>query len=509
MSAAPASSNATSAYAALEKRFRRLNLVRDAAAMLQWDMAAMMPNGGADVRGDQLATLKVIIHEQITDPAVGDLLAAADEAADALDPWQRANLREMRRGWIHAAAVPADLVEALSKAVSDCEMRWREARPANDFKGLLPGLRRVLDLTREVGRVKADRLKVSIYDALLDEYEPGGSSAEIDRVFDDLARFLPGFIDDVLAKQARDPAVLPLQGPFPADKQRGLAVELMKRLGFDFEHGRLDTSHHPFCGGVPDDVRLTTRWDENDFLSGLMGVLHETGHALYERGLPKAWRHQPVGEARGMSFHESQSLLVEMQACRSREFIDFLAPLVARTFDGSGPAWHPDNLHRIYTRVERSLIRVDADEVTYPAHVILRYRLEKALIAGDLDLADLPGAWNDGMRELVGVVPPDDRDGCLQDIHWPGGAWGYFPTYTLGAMTAAQLFDAATRSDLSIRPAIAKGEFAPLMTWLRDNVHSKGALLPTRELLIAATGKTLDPDIYKAHLRRRYLDGQV
>ena len=507
MPTALASSNAASAYAALEKRFRRLNLVRDAAGLLQWDMAAMMPKGGAGVRGEQLATLKVIIHEQMTDPAMGDLFAAANEAAPALDDWRRANLREMRRGWVHATAVPADLVEALSKAVSDCEMRWRDARPANDFKGLLPSMRRVLDLTREVARVKAQLLKVSPYDALLDEYEPGGTSAEVDAVFDDLARFLPGFIDAVLAKQAKEPAALPVPGPFPAEKQRALALKLMAQLGFDFDHGRLDTSHHPFCGGVPDDVRLTTRWDEGDFLSGLMGVLHETGHALYERGLPKDWRHQPVGEARGMSFHESQSLLVEMQACRSREFISYLAPLAAETFGGTGPAWTAENFRRIYGKVERSLIRVDADEVTYPAHVILRYRLEKALIAGDLDLGELPGAWNEAMRELIGVVPPADGDGCLQDIHWPGGAWGYFPTYTLGAMTAAQLFDAATRADPSIRPAIARGDFAPLMAWLRANVHAKGALLPTRDLLTAATGKPLDPAIYKAHLKRRYLDG--
>jgi carboxypeptidase Taq len=257
---------------------------------------------------------------------------------------------------------------------------------------------------------------------------------------------------------------------------------------------------------VPDDVRLTTRWDESDFLSGLMGVLHETGHALYERGLPPHWRHQPVGQARGMSVHESQSLLVEMQACRGREFIDYLAPRAAAAFGRSGPEWSPDNLHRIYTRVERSLIRVDADEATYPAHVILRYRLEKSMIAGDLDLADLPGAWRTGMKSLIGIVPPDDKDGCLQDIHWPGGAWGYFPTYTLGAMTAAQLFDGATSADATILPAIARGEFKPLFAWLRAHVHGVGSLQPTRELLIAATGKPLDPAIYKRHLQRRYLD---
>jgi len=507
MATVPAeTSDAANAYAALERRFRRMNLVREAAGMLQWDMAAMMPPGGAAVRGEQLATLKVIVHEQMTDPVMADLLDAAEAGADALGPWQRANLREMRRAWIHATAVPADLVGALSRATSESEMRWRTARAENDFAGLLPLLRQVLDLVREVAQIKAARLGVSPYDALLDEYEPGGSSAEIDRIFDDLARFLPGFIDAVLAKQAREPAILPLTGPFPADRQRALAEQLMKALGFDFEHGRLDTSHHPFCGGVPEDVRITTRWNESDFLSGLMGVLHETGHALYERGLPPEWRHQPVGEARGMSAHESQSLLVEMQACRSREFIDYLAPLAAAAFGGSGPEWSADNLYRIYTRVERSLIRVDADEVTYPAHVILRYRLEKAMIAGDLALADLPAAWAEGMRELVGVVPPDDRDGCLQDIHWPSGAWGYFPTYTLGAMTAAQLFDAATRADASVRPSLAKGDFGPLMAWLKANFHAKASSLPMRELLVQATGRPLDPAIYKQHLRRRYLE---
>jgi carboxypeptidase Taq len=285
-----------------------------------------------------------------------------------------------------------------------------------------------------------------------------------------------------------------------------LARRLMEAVGFDFAHGRLDTSAHPFCGGVPDDIRLTTRWDENDFLPGLMGVLHETGHAMYERGLPVAWRNQPVGQALGMSVHESQSLIIEMQACRSRPFIEWLAPQVREAFGGSGPAWNADNLYRIYTKVERGLIRVDADEATYPAHVILRYRLERAMIAGDLKLADLPGAWNDAMKALVGVVPPDDRDGCLQDIHWPGGAWGYFPSYTLGAMTAAQLFDAVRRAVPEVSRVLARGDFSPLMTWLRANVHARGSLTTAREMLTAVTGKPLDPEVFLAHLRARYLD---
>ena len=412
----------------------------------------------------------------------------------------------MQRDWRQATCLPADFVEAKSRAVSDCEMAWRTARPANDFKGLLPKLRRVLDLTREEAKIKAQAFGLSPYDALLDEYEPGARSAEIAVIFDRLVKFLPDFTAAVIEKQAREPEILPLGGPFPAAKQEALARRLMLAVGFDFAHGRLDTSAHPFCGGIPDDVRLTTRWNEKDFLSGLMGVLHETGHAMYERGLPVRWRNQPVGRALGMSVHESQSLLIEMQASRSREFLSWLAPLAATAFGGEGPAWGVENLHRTYTRVSRGLIRVDADEVTYPAHVILRFRLEMALIGGDLDLADLPGAWADGMKQLVGVVPPDDRDGCLQDIHWPGGAWGYFPTYTLGAMTAAQLVDAARRTAPEIPTALGRGDFSPLMAWLRPNVHEKGSLLESRQLLIAATGRPLDPEIYMAHLRRRYLD---
>jgi len=288
------------------------------------------------------------------------------------------------------------------------------------------------------------------------------------------------------------------------DKQRGLGERLMRTLGFDFDAGRLDVSLHPFCGGVPGDVRITTRYTEDDFTESLMGVLHETGHALYEMGLPDDWRYQPVGQARGMALHESQSLLIEMQACRSREYLEFAAPLMRETFGGTGAVWDADNLYRLYTRVDRSFIRVDADEVTYPAHVILRYRLESALIAGDMKLADLPGAWNDGMEELLGIRPPEDRLGCLQDIHWYDGAWGYFPTYTMGAMAAAQLFAAAKEARPEIPEGISKGDFAPLVGWMRENLHTKASSGSTDELMQAATGKPLGTEAFKAHLEARY-----
>ena len=492
-----------SPYAELETRFRRLNALREAAAVLHWDTAAMMPEGGAAARAEQLATLRVVCHEVLSDAAIPDLLAGAED--ERLELWQAANLREMRRQWLHATAIPADLVAALSKASSECEMVWRKARPASDFALILPALARLLALVREKADAKGARLGRSRYEALLDQWEPDGSTAAIDRLFADLARELPGLIEGALAHQARAPGPVLPEGPFPIAAQRAASLRLMEQLGFDFAHGRLDVSLHPFCGGTPDDVRITTRYDEANFTRALMGVLHETGHALYERGLPAEWRSQPVGDARGMSIHESQSLLIEMQVCRSRAFLEFAAPILRESFGGAGAAWEPDNLYRLYTRVARSLIRVDADEVTYPAHVILRYRLERAMIDGALALADLPGAWNDGMCELLGVAPPDDRQGCLQDVHWYDGAWGYFPTYTLGAMTAAQLFAAARRADPAIEPGIARGEFGPLLAWLRANVHGLGSLLGTAELVERATGKALDGAVFGRHLRARYL----
>jgi len=497
------SANATTAYATLEARFRRVGLLNDALAMLNWDRSVMMPSGSGTARAEQTSGLEVIAHETLAAPDMGDLLEAASAAK--LDAWQSANLREMRRRWVHAAALEPRLVEARAKACAQSEMVWREARAKSDFRLLLPFMQTVLDLTKEAGQAKATALNCSVYDALLDEYEPGGSSKRIDAIFAELQSFLPGLLQEVLEAQKRRGPPLPLDGPFPIDAQRVLGVQFMDAIGFDFTKGRLDISLHPFTGGTPDDIRITTRYDEADFARSLMGTLHETGHALYEAGLPEHWRLQPVGAARGMVMHESQSLLLEMQACRSREFVSFAAPKMRSAFGRDGEAWTEANIHRVYTQVKPGFIRVDADEVTYPLHVMLRYRLERALIAGDMALADLPAAWNEGMKSSLGIAPPDDRWGCLQDIHWPDGAWGYFPTYTLGALAAAQLFKAAREAQADVLPGIARGDFKPLYGWLRTNVHEKGSLLETDELLIAATGKRLDVDAFHQHLKARYL----
>jgi carboxypeptidase Taq len=494
------------AYQDLTARFHRIGVIEDALGILHWDQATLMPEGSAPARAEQIATLSVLRHELLTESEIGDLIDAGDGGGEDEDGWQHANLREMRRNYLHATAVPADLVEARSRADAACELIWRSARTDNDYASLLPSFEEVLRLAREVAAAKSAKLGLSPYDALLDSYEPGARSEAIDTVFADLAAFLPGFLQEVLEAQRTRPEPLMPEGPFPVETQNALGRQLMRAIGFDFDRGRLDISHHPFCGGSTGDIRITTRYDEADFTSSLMGILHETGHAMYEAGLPEAWRYQPVGGALGMAIHESQSLLIEMQVCRSRPFLAYAGPLMQKAFDGSGPAWELENLYRLYTRVEPGFIRVDADEVTYPAHIILRYRLERALIGGDLALADLPAAWNDGMKELLGIVPPDDRLGCLQDIHWPGGDFGYFPTYTMGAIAAAQIYAAARRGNPDLEESIARGDFAPLMGWLRTHVHSQGSRQVADDLLTAATGEPLNPVLFEAHLRERYLD---
>jgi len=487
-----------SAYRKLEARFARQADIEGAVAVLHWDHQVMMPPGGTEARAEQLATLESLAHEILTAPETGALL---DEvAAEDLAPWPAANVREMRRAHTHATAVSADLVAALARASARAEPVWREARAQADFGLLRPALDEVVQLTREEAAAKAEVLGLEPYDALLDGYEPGTTTADVDRLFDPLAETLPGLLERVLAHQGDVPRP---ELEIAPEVQQALGQRLMAALGFDFDHGRLDVSLHPFCGGVPDDIRMTARWDAADPASGLMAILHETGHALYNANLPKPWRRQPVGEPRSTAVHESQSLLVEMQICRSPAFFRYLAPLLAEANGGPGPS--PDALYRNAIRVGRGFIRVDADEVTYPLHVILRYRLEKALVRGALKVADLPTAWNEGMRTLLGVVPPDDRLGCLQDIHWPVGAIGYFPCYTLGAIIAAQLREAAAEALPDLDASLEAGDFRPLTGWAREKIHAQGCFLETPELILAATGRPLSLTPFLTHLDRRYL----
>ncbi len=466
----------------------------------------MMPRGGGDARGEALGHIAALIHQKLSDLEIGELLDKAEASNAALSDWQRANLRAMRRMQVRATALPQSLVRALKIATTRCEQTWRLARAANDWDAIARQLAEVLMLTREKAAALGNALELQPYDALLDGYEAGTRAIDVARVFDDLKEFLPDFISRILNRQ-REP--LPLRGPFPRERQRELGVAMMRVFDFDFDRGRLDVSHHPFCGGVPDDTRITTRYSESDFLPSLMAVLHETGHALYQQNLPVEWRRQPVGGSLGAVVHESQSLFVEMQVARSRAFMEFAAPQVRAHLPGTNgdAAWSAENLHALTVRVRRSHIRVDADEVTYPLHVILRFELEQALIGAELSVADIPDAWSELMTRYLGLSTDGNlKDGCMQDVHWFAGLFGYFPAYTLGALMAAQWFDAASAAIADLDTRIAAGDVAPLMNWLRHEIHERGQLKSAAELLAEVTGGPLDLRYFKAHLGRRYLD---
>jgi len=461
-----------------------------------------MPPKGNTARGAALAELATLLHRMRTDPGLGARIETA--AREPLTDLERANLREIRRDWRLATALPEALVERHELAVSRCEHAWRQQRPANDWQGFLGNFRDVLAIAREQAERLSQVTGLAPYDALMDQYEPGMTSAELARIFGDLRTWLPDLIQAARERQAREPAIEPV-GRFPVAAQRALCERVMRALGFDFEGGRLDVSAHPFCGGVPEDVRLTTRFDEGGFLGSLLGTIHETGHARYEQNLPRDLLGQPVAFARSMAIHESQSLSFEMQLGRHRGFVEWLAPLVSEAL-GAQPAFAADNLYRLMTRVEPGLIRVDADEATYPAHVMLRWEIERGLIEGELEAEDIPAAWDARMLELLGLDTRGNyKDGPLQDVHWPEGLFGYFPCYSLGAMYAAQWFATIRQRHPDLDQRIGAGDFAPVFEWLDGNVWQQASRWTTVELVQRATGRPLDPACFRAHLETRYL----
>jgi carboxypeptidase Taq len=491
------------AYAKLETRFQDIAAVRHAMGILDWDEQTMMPENAGDERSFALAKLAALSHRMLVDDETGELL---DEASgEALEPWQQTNLALMRRARTQASALPSDFVERSRRARMKSEQAWRKLRPANDWPGFLPYFEENVRLAREEAALRAAAAGVAPYDALLDLYEPGLCQHDVDGWFAALQNELPALIDAAEAK-SRSLAVRVPGGPFPIAAQERLGRRALETLRFDFTRGRLDVAVHPFCGGAPGDVRITTRYSDDDFQESLMGVIHECGHAQYEQNLPAAWRHQPIGESVGMAVHESQSLFFEMQIGRSAEFLSFLGPLLAEAFPHDDASiWDADNLVPLCQTVRRDFIRVNADEVTYPAHILVRYAIEKELIIGTLAPKDVPARWNDEMRTWLGLTTTgNDRDGCMQDVHWPSGLIGYFPTYTLGAMLAAQLAEAFKQDHPEWDDQWRRGEFEPVRRWLDAKVWSHGSGLQMKALAAAATGRPLDSSAYLRHLRARY-----
>ncbi|MEL0623247.1 carboxypeptidase M32 [Marinomonas arenicola] len=492
-----------SKYDQLSAHYQTIHHFNHAQAMLGWDAAANMPAGGNDARSNAMAELSVHVHRLSTQPQLEDWFGQAEQ--EALTGEQQASLREMKRQWQQATVVPEALVQAQSMAGSKCEHAWRAQRQENDWAGFEKNWKEVVALSREEAQIRGDALGVTPYDAMLDKFEPGTSSASLDVLFSEVKLWLPELIEKALAKQRSETIIMPT-GRFSTALQKALGLDVMKLLQFDFTRGRLDESVHPFCGGVPSDVRITTRYDEEDFVQALMGIVHETGHARYEQGLPNAFAGLPVGEARSMGIHESQSLFFEMQIGRSQPFISHLSRLSADAFNAhQDPVFAEENLQKIYTRVEKGFIRVDADELTYPAHVILRYEIERDLINGVIEHTDVPALWDEKMQASLGLSTKDnDKNGCMQDIHWTDGAFGYFPSYTLGAMYAAQ-YKATMTNTVDFDAAIQSGDLSPIFQWLSDNIWSQASLHTTDELVKRATGETLNAAHFRKHLEGRYL----
>jgi carboxypeptidase Taq len=492
-------------FAELDHLCRRLEAIGHAQSMLGVDEAVNMPDGGGEKRAEAMSVLASMAHEMATAPHIADWIAKAE--GEDLDAAQTAAVAEFKRGYINRTCLSSDFVARQVNASLRCEQLWRQLRAKNDWNDFLPSFENIVGLAQEEAQRRAEVLKLSPYDALVEQYDPGSRSAEITRVFAELKGFLKGFIPQALEAQAKRREKHPLKafaGPFPVEKQKALGQELMKAVGFDFHHGRLDVSHHPFCGGVPSDVRMTTRYREDEFLSSLMGILHETGHGLYEQNLPHDLSHWPSMRARGMAMHESQSLFQEMQLSRRPEFWAFVLPK-AQAILGLEGVTIDDLLAHVH-RVERGYIRVDADEATYPLHVILRFEIEQDLVTGKLAAKDVPEAWNAKMTEYLGLSTTGNyKDGPMQDVHWPSGAFGYFPSYTLGAMMAAQQWAAVERAVPDAPAQIAKGDFAAINAWRKENIWSKASMFSTPEIMRQATGEPLNAKYFEAHLKNRYL----
>jgi carboxypeptidase Taq len=495
-------------FAQLDALCRRLEALDHAQAMLGVDEAVNMPDGGGEKRADAMAVLASMSHEMASAPHIAEWIEAAE--SEDLDQAQQAAVREFKRQYINRTCLTSDFVGRLVNARIRCEQLWRVLRPKGGWKDFLPSFEGVVALAQEEAQMRSAVLKLSPYDAMIEQYDPGSRSADIAGVFTDLKHFLKGFIPQALAAQEQRRAQQPLKaftGSFPIENQKALGQALMQAIGFDFHHGRLDISHHPFCGGVPSDVRMTTRYNTHEFLSSLMGILHETGHGLYEQNLPKDLSHWPSAKARGMAAHESQSLFQEMQLSRRPEFWEFALPL-ARLHLGAehfGGVTVEDMLAHVH-HVERGLIRVDADEATYPLHVILRFEIEQELITGELATKDVPELWDARMREYLGLSTIDNpKDGPMQDVHWPSGAFGYFPSYTLGAMMAAQQWAAVERAIPDAGRQIARGEFSIINDWRRTHIWTKASTMSTPELMTAATGEPLAARYFEEHLKKRYL----
>jgi len=486
------------AYDHLVAAYGDLHQLRAISEHLHWDQATYLPPGGQGQRGAQLATLAALLHQRATRPELGEWLERA--AAEALEPLEQRNLALMARDFRRRVAIPEALARETARVTAEAWAAWRSAREADDFPAFAPHLERVVAVVRERAALLADG--GSAYQALLDDYEPGLTEADLERLFAPLQAGLTDLVARIRDAGVRLDAAC-LAGEFPIPAQQRLAARLAEAMGFDFDRGRIDTTVHPFCSGTVGDVRLTARYDTADLREAIGGIVHETGHGLYEQGLDAALADQPIGAALSMGIHESQSRLWENQVVRSRAGAAWLRGTLREVFPARFATVGQEEIYRAMNVVAPGLIRTEADEVHYNLHILLRWEIERGLIAGEVPVAELPGLWRERMRAWLGVEVPNDRDGCLQDVHWSSD-FGYFPTYTLGNLYAAQLYAAARREIPDLDDRVAEGNLRPLRDWLRERIHCHGSRLTQGELIHQATGAPLSVEPLLAYLNEKF-----
>lgn len=492
-------------YKALLSRLAEIDHLNNAMAVLGWDQQCYMPLGGAEERANSFATLGKMSHELYVGDQTRKLLEGAEREAENLAPEsdERLTVRAVRRDFDQSVKLPTDLVATLGRETALAHEIWVKARAASDWKQFAPTIDKLLDLSRQV----AEHLgyEERMYDALLDQYEPGMKSADVDRVFGEVRPGLVALVQKLAAAPPVDDS--PLRRDFPEEKQAAFGEIVVKRLGFDFERGRQDKAVHPFCTSFGrNDVRITTRFDRNWLPCALMGSIHETGHALYEQGFDPKDDDTPLSGAASLAFHESQSRLWENMVGRSRAFWNVFYPDLQKQFAGTLDDTSVDTFYHAINKVEPSLIRVEADEVTYGLHIMLRYEMEQGMLSGEIAVADVPEAWNEKMRAYLGVTPPDDAHGCLQDVHWSGASFGYFPTYALGSMLSAQLYDKALADNPGTQNDLENGEFGSLLSWLRENVHKPGRRYLPAELVERVCGEPAQSRSYLRYLNTKFSD---
>lgn len=507
--------HACEAYTNLKIRFRDIGRMNAIIETLGRDFLTAMPEGAVQSRLGQMAFLYRRMHEDLT---ADDVQAWLDEAREHeyakphdWDEWDEANLREMANQYLMFAHVDPALMERKARLSFEGRKRHTTLKETGDWEQAKGFLAEQIGLHRQIAEARcAVTEESSHYQMLMQEFMPGMTVFEVERLFYAHEEALKELLPEIQEKQAKEQTPLPLEAEYESEAQMWLNRSLLEVLGFDFERGGLyETGHNPVEGGTVDDTRLViSTIDESNFMDSMKSALHEGGHGLYIQGLPRAqWRYQPVGMDLGAAMHESQALLIEMIIGRMPEFFEFLSPRLEGVFHGmNAPALSPENLFALKTRVNPGVDRKTADEVTYFHHVVLRYRLERDLIEGDLKIDDLPEAWVEGIHQALGVLPENHLDGCLQDVHWFVGKFGYFPSYAVGHMIAAQLYSTLRKDIPDLKKQIAAGEFDEIKAWLMENVYSKGRLHPMTDLLKETTGKELKARYLEKHLRKRYLD---